>query len=389
MKCIICDITGRTINYDYALSESLHKIIGNDSLQLWIPRANRNATWINSLFSSVPYKYRNSSNSLVRLLKVLDTFIAYITIILRVIVQKPKVFHLQWFPFLSLGLRGGFFDTSFIRILKRLSPRTRFIYTIHNVCPHGMLEDERQLYNPTFSQALSLFDHFIVHTLNTKREVCEVFGLKDDDVSVIYHGVFTPNKTHFDPVSLNRNNIRIIMFGNQNWYKGTDVLIKSLDYLEDSVKKRVKVTICGAISQSYFMECKSYEKSVRIEWIPKFVDDNTLYERINEADIIVLPYRRISQSGVLLLALSTNRFIITSDLKNFKETLSGFPSDLFFESENPKDLARVISLYCEKRINEEEIHTTISTLNELYSWDSSANSTLLLYKRLNYVENSR
>lgn len=380
MKIVICDITGRTLNYDFALFESIQEIVESEKLQLWVPKCGNRKSGVKSFFTLVPSKYRNSSNVFFRFLKVIDTFFAYFVICIRMVLQKPDVFHLQWFPFISLGLKGAFVDITFIRLVKALSPRTKMFFTIHNVCPHGMMENERKSYNPTFEKALSFFDHFIVHTENTKRDVCRDLNLSEESVSVVYHGVFTPKGVNFSPVDLRSDEIRIIMYGNQNWYKGTDLLVKSFNYLSESVKQKLKVTICGAISTSYFSECKSFENDVNINWIPRFIDDDTLYENINNADVIVLPYRRISQSGVLLLAIATKRFIITSDLDNFKETLNGFPDELFFKADDPKDLARVITMYSENQVNEEDIIARISSLNLLYSWGRSANMTFQLYK---------
>jgi glycosyltransferase involved in cell wall biosynthesis len=383
MKIVICDITGRTINYDLALAESIQDEIGDSSkLQLWVPKCNSLKVKVKRFFSFVPSKCRNSSNLFLRTLKVLDTFCAYFAICIRMLIQKPDIFHLQWFPFISLGTTGAFIDISFIRLIKFLSPKTKYVFTIHNICPHGMRENDRINYNPVFSKVLFLFDHFVVHTENTKKEVCQVLGIKEEKVSVVYHGVFVPEGVSFSPVHLVQENLRVIMYGNQNWYKGTDVFVESLNYLSDSVKKRIKVVICGAISPTYLTECKSYESDVRIEWIPRFVSDETLYDCIKKSDIIVLPYRRISQSGVLLLALSTRRFIITSDLDNFKETLKGFDDNLFFKVDDPKDLARVITMYADKQVEIDKISSSIAALNELYSWKRSAQTTLQTYKSL-------
>ena len=164
--------------------------------------------------------------------------------------------------------------------------------------------------------------------------------------------------------------------------KGTDIFVKSLCYLEESIKNYLHVTICGAISKDYLRELQSIETGINIAWIPRFIEDELLYNQINESDIIVLPYRRISQSGVLLLALATNRFIITSDLPTFKETLKGFQDDLFFKTENPKDLARVIGLYANNEVDTNIVHKNIKKLQNLYSWSQSAKETLIIYKKL-------
>ena len=383
MKIVICDITGRTFNYDWALySALLKKKEKNDAIQLWSPLCVESEESFNHFFSLVPIKFRNSSNIFFRLLKVFDTLCAYIIICVRFLIAKPDVFHLQWFPFISLGKQGASLDLIYFRFLRMISPHTKFVFTIHNICPHGMKEDDRRNYNPVFSKALSIFDHYIVHTERTKNDVCDDLNINSNKVSVVYHGVFTPKNVQFSPSALQKGTINLIMYGNQNWYKGTDIFVKSLCYLEESIKNYLHVTICGAISKDYLRELQSIETGINIAWIPRFIEDELLYNQINESDIIVLPYRRISQSGVLLLALATNRFIITSDLPTFKETLKGFQDDLFFKTENPKDLARVIGLYANNEVDTNIVHKNIKKLQNLYSWSQSAKETLIIYKKL-------
>lgn len=384
MKIVVCDITGRTLNYDVALCEAISKEqSSSDSVELWCAGLNKQYSFKkHKFFSFIPFKYRNSSAVFARLLKVLDVLFAYVRLAISLGIRHVDVFHLQWFPFISLGTRGAFVDLFFIRLLRKLTPKTKFVFTIHNICPHGMKEEERYGYNPVFLKALSLFDHFIVHTERTKQDVCEDLGLKNDSLSVVYHGVFIPQNIQFKATTLHKERITIIMYGNQNWYKGTDVFVRSLCNLKDSVKNRLHIIICGAINSEYLSELRSIETGISIEWIPRFVDDDLLYSKINESDIIVLPYRRISQSGVLLLAIATNRFIITSNLPTFKETLKGFASELFFRSEDPVDLARLISVYLNKNVDEVSLLGNIKELQSLYSWSQSAKDTLDIYKSL-------
>lgn len=66
------------------------------------------------------------------------------------------------------------------------------------------------------------------------------------------------------------------------------------------------------------MTCQNFQ------WMPYFVAEQKLDYEINESDVIILPYRSISQSGVLLLSLYFKKPIITSDLPSFKETLKGY-----------------------------------------------------------------
>ena len=389
MKYVVCDITGRTLNYDKALCEAINEEVDGDEVELWSPQIIKPTIKLRSFISFVPNKYRNRSGIVFRLLKVVDTLLAYMSILYRVFIFKPEVFHLQWFPFLSLGTRGAGIDLFFLRMIKYLSPNTLFVFTIHNICPHSMKESEIASYNPVFIRGLKIFDHFVVHTKKTKEEIVGEMEIESGKISVVHHGIFVPKDFHFTPLSYSKEQLNIIMYGNQNWYKGTDILVESLKYLDERTIRKCKITICGAISKDYLAELKEKDSGSFINWIPNFVEDNILYDNINKSDLIVLPYRRISQSGVLLLALSTNRLIATSDLPTFKETLDGFDDELFFKSEDAKDLARLLELYVNQKVDIASIQNSIKSLNQQYSWSNSAKDTLLMYKKQIDAKNSR
>ena len=258
----------------------------------------------------------------------------------------------------------------------------KMVFTIHNMCPHGMSEQDREGYNPLFTRALRLFDFFVVHTERTKEEVIDTFGLEDDKISLVYHGVFKPKGVFFERKEWNENSIHLIMYGSQNWYKGTDVFVEALSLLPLEVRKRIKVSICGIIDSDIKEKCKAINTGCEIEWMSFYLDDELLYGKIRESDIIILPYRRISQSGVLLLAIATKRLIITSNLPTFMETLKGYDEKLFFESENPQSLSDIICKYVNGEINRYKILNTLETLENIYSWDESAKKTICLYNRI-------
>ena len=61
------------------------------------------------------------------------------------------------------------------------------------------------------------------------------------------------------------------------------------------------------------------------------------------ADLVVLPYKRIYQSGVLLTALSYGKAVIASDLPPFTEILEDGSNGLLFEANNAESLAAVLT----------------------------------------------
>lgn len=382
-KFVICDITGRTINYDEALCSSVQLLLNsNENLEFWSQGGNHSNSYKLKSFSSlVPSRFKNSSSLGVRILKAVDAIFAYLCILYRFSIHKPVVFHLQWLPFISLGTKGAFIDIFFLKLIKVLSKDTLWVYTIHNICPHGMKDNDRATYNPIFRRAMNLFDEYVVHTKQTKEEVCQVFNLPSTLVNVIYHGVFVPKDIVFARKPWDNHSINLLMYGSQNWYKGTDILVQSLKYIPENIKPFIHVMICGVIDKEMENACKIDDTSIDVKWENYFLSDNQLYDRIKDSDIIILPYRRISQSGVLLLALATKRLIITSNLPTFMETLNTLDPSLFFESENPLSLAKLITRYVNDTIDRNTVYNNLNLLLDKYSWEKSALKTIVLYRK--------
>ena len=245
MKYIICDITGRTINYDIALCEAIHNELPNDSkLYFWCSKLSTKYPFkTHYFFSLVPGKYKTENKFNIRILKALNTIFAYIWIIFYMLFHRVDVFHLQWFPFLSLGLFGSTIDFVFMKLLRLISPKTKFIFTIHNVAPHSIEKKSIYSYNKVFSKVLTCFDKYVVHTESTRDYVVSNFGLIKSNVYVIYHGIFNPSDYTFSQINTNLDKIKIIMYGFQSYYKGTDILVKALSLVKEEYKNKIEVSI--------------------------------------------------------------------------------------------------------------------------------------------------
>ena len=173
------------------------------------------------------------------------------------------------------------------------------------------------------------------------------------------------------------------MYGFQNRYKGADILINAIELLSEDYKCKLKARIVGlATDKDLYSNYYEKAKALNIEWINDFVSDATLYDYIGKSDLILLPYRKISQSGVLLLALSFRKPILTSDLPSFKETLEGYPEDYFFESGDPLSLSNMLKRFIDGEINIDKQMCVIEKLNDKYSWNNTAISTINAYQSI-------
>lgn len=373
MDVFVIDISGKVNNYDCSLCNSLYKL-ADVTLVTQLDGLDYSGKKFEPI-RLVPNKFKGSENIVKRLVKSVEVIINYILVLIYILKKSPTILHFQWFPFMEFCS----LDNYYINLIKILKPKQKIILTIHNVYPHNMSQRSKEKYKGRFIKMDRHIDHYIVHTDSSMNEVINEFGVFSNRITVIPHGIFTPNYT-FQKIrhSQGRN---IIMYGNNSPYKGSDILIDALQLLPESEKSKWSVVIAGRTSNDYLTLLESKAKGVNVKFIPSFVPDQQLYEMIDVADYIALPYRTISQSGVLLLALYFNKPLLISNLPSFKETLSGFTDDMFFESENPQSLAELMLRYSNGEIDIDRQREIISKLNEVYSWDESAKKTANVYEK--------
>ena len=372
MKVILLDISGKVVNYDLALYDAIKKEEKEASVKFSAPGYG--------LLSLIPKRWQHSNDIIKRLVKVAEGLLNYAYTCIKVACDKPDVLHLQWLPFMEVV---GW-EIPILKFIKRISPKTRLVLTIHNIYPHNMSSERKKAYNARFRKASSLFDDFIVHTKISKEDVFREFGLRAEKVHVCCHGVFDPKGVTISLEYRKDGKLHILQFGGQSFYKGTDLLVDAVCGLDDERKKRIETHIVGGISQSFLTELKAKDIDSIITWKAYFLTDEELYQEINAADLIVLPYRNISQSGVLLLSIFFGKLIICSDLPSFKETMQGGEGDglddcLFFKSEEANSLRELFKKYIDGSIDEEAVRKRIMHLKSQYSWQSAAKATMKVY----------
>lgn len=376
MKIAVLDITSRNaVLYNPSLCNSLSKI--ESDVTLLSPKIGVKDVSFkhNKLLNLIPDSWVSKTTRTKRVFRAIEVIINYLIVWFYLLMKRPDVLHIQWLPFLE-------FSSIELKILKwyHLSCKnTRLFLTVHNVFPHDMPIEKREGYINRFIQLDSCLSGYFVHLYSNKEDLIRNYNIKSRKIHVAYHGIYNP--VGYKPVIHHEpdGKLHIIMYGYQNKYKGADILVNAIKLLPKEYLHKVEVVILGKTSNDLLHLVTKDLESINIHWNPTFVSDEELYDAIGISDLIILPYRAISQSGVLLLALSYRKPIITSDLPSFKETLKGYKQDWFFKSEDSQSLSDLIKRYVDKDIDIQEQVKVIETLNELYSWDETARKTLEAY----------
>lgn len=114
---------------------------------------------------------------------------------------------------------------------------------------------------------------------------------------------------------------RLLCFGRLRAYKGLDLLAEALRSLGPLPGMEVRVV--GEGPESRALTALRALPGVQVEnrWVP----ENEIASILNWADIVVLPYRQASQSGIAPAAIAAGRRVIATRVGGLPEQLVGEP----------------------------------------------------------------
>ena len=378
MKIFVIDISGRNFaQYNPSLCRALQKNEkGNDIYLLSTSIKDDNPIYhAKELIRLVPSKFAGSENTFKRALRAVEVFINYIYIALLIAIIRPNIVHMQWLPLIEV-CKTEFF---FIKLFKRANNKLKVFMTVHNLYPHDT--NKKESYKKNFLYVTSILDGFFVHLNSNRDALHNEFNIPLEKIFVSYHGIYQHEFIHNHTGKADEK-IKIVLYGLQKWYKGADIHINALKLLPTEVLVKCSTTIVGLTEPDLYEKFSKDASRLNVTWINEYVSDDELNHIIDDSTLILLPYREISQSGVLLLALSYMKPILTSNLDSFKETLEGYPNDYFFESENAQSLANLLKRFILGYIDVERQIQIIKNLNKKYSWEETAKSTYDAYNKM-------
>jgi len=212
---------------------------------------------------------------------------------------RYDVFHIHWPEFLFRGtdFYGRVYRSIlFVALLLRLRLLSiPIVRTVHNLAPHeGGSWVERTLLRLCNEQT-KLFIR-----LNAATDMG-----KQKNVVTILHGHY---KDRFKQFSLPPTRVgRYLYFGLIRPYKGVDDLLRSFSQLRGDVTLRIVGKPSDGLRQTVLAACQA---DARVTSRLEFVEDEVLVQEIGEAEVVVLPYREMHNSGALLVALSLGRPVV-------------------------------------------------------------------------------
>jgi glycosyltransferase involved in cell wall biosynthesis len=282
--------------------------------------------------------------------------------------RDVDIVHYQW---LTLEALDAF-------LLARGAPR---VFTSHNVLRRGTGRAREQAARLVAARC----DAVIAHTHAGARALVERFGAEPARVHVIPHGAFEglarqADETPLEPALAAVEGPVVLCFGVLRPYKGIDVLLEAFRDLDDGAE----LWIVGRP----WMDVGPLRRAAAaargtVRFVDRYVADAELPALFRRADLVVLPYRRIDQSGVLYTALAFGKAMVLSDVGGFSEVAREHGAAELVPPGDPEALRAALA----RLLGDPEARVTLERRAAAaaagpYSWDEIARQTLALYEEL-------
>jgi glycosyltransferase involved in cell wall biosynthesis len=119
----------------------------------------------------------------------------------------------------------------------------------------------------------------------------------------------------------------ILLFGVVRPYKGLEDVAAAFDALPRAVAERLVLTVVGETWEGWTLPLDRLEKSRhrdRVRIVNRYVSDAEAGFVFGETDVLVLPYRRVSSSGPLHIAMAQGLDVIMTDLPALRSVADAY-----------------------------------------------------------------
>ncbi len=271
--------------------------------------------------------------------------------------------------------------------------RAPLVVTAHVVTPHEKIPFQKTIYR--WVHLLS--PRIIAHSNFDRNRLLEEFSVNPDRVTVIPHGEYSffeqkveTGEGAIDPaaarstLNLEDHHQVALFFGYIREYKGLDLLLEAWSEVLEA-RPEARLVVAGdpvQLAPARRSELEDWATRLGVHHHFGYVPFSHVARYFSAADALVMPYRHISQSGVLYLALSLGVPVLATRVGALPEVLEDGDSALLVEPESPRALAAaLIRLLGDPKL-QERLAQGGRRVAEEHSWPAIAARTETVFQGL-------
>ncbi len=247
-------------------------------------------------------------------MRAIEFPINFVRLIRAIKAGKYDVVHLEWIP---LDDR----QTKFMQVLRSACDRANvpLIFTAHNVVPH----DTQAANRPVIRRNLDLAHLVIAHTEHVAQEIRDVLAIRTP-IAIVPHGVLFAD-LELPPrqraaVELGLEGDPVVLFaGIVRPYKGIDLLTEAWPTIRAAFPDAALVIAGRALGDEARNQLHRLATLPGVLVTDGYVPMKAMLNYHAASDVVVFPYRSISQSGALMSAVGLGRPAVVTPIPGFVE----------------------------------------------------------------------
>ncbi len=287
--------------------------------------------------------------------------------------QPDLILFKYWIPFFAPAY--GVIARVAKRIARRKGQRPpRIVFIADNVVPHEARPGDLQLTRYAFRAV----DHFIVHSDAVERELMRVYP--SAKFIKLPHGIFEifgepmPISDARRLLELPQDVPVILFFGYIRKYKGLDILLHAVPKLLEKMPE-LRIVVAG----EYYGDEAEYRSLISSLGIPErnllfatdYIPNDEVAKYFSAANVVVLPYRSATQSGIVPIAYQFDKPVIVTDVGGLRETVVDGVSGLIAREATPELVAEQVLRFFDEHL-EARLVQGVKQEKKKYSWDTFA-----------------
>lgn len=365
------------------VEQSVHvDLIGSDELDIPAFQNNPQIRFLN---------LRGGANTDASLTQKVFRILRYYTRLIAYASRtRNRLFHILW------NNKFELFDRTFLMLLYRLLGK-KVVLTVHNVNTEKRDGYDSALNRLTLAIQYRLCANLFTHTESMKQELIADYGVDGSRITLIPFGInnavpitsLTETEAR-KRLGLEPENKAILFFGRITPYKGLDLLVSAFRSLH-TIDSEYRLIIAGREDA-----CDAYWQSLRrdiagdieegsIILHNRFIADEDTEIYFKAADVSILPYRDVYQSGVLFLSLSFGLPVIASDVGSFCDVIHEGENGALFMPNSISDLQNKLESYFNSALYRSlSSHRDVIRARTVksHSWVTVSEHSLRIYKSL-------
>jgi glycosyltransferase involved in cell wall biosynthesis len=311
--------------------------------------------------------------------KIVSYYRSYLTLENYCIKNKIDILHLQWYVVSPL-------DFYFIRRMKIRG--IKIVVTIHDLLPFNKKPFDFYFHKKIYKAA----DAVISQAILNKKPLLNEFLVKEESIHYVPHGHYMEYANKIDSdvarerLGISHNRKVVLFFGQIKKVKGVDVLIKAMQ----NVVKNCPNALCVIAGKVWKDDFSIYQRLIEelglvhsVKADIRFISDEEIKYYFEATDVVALPYRKIYQSGVVLLAAAYEKPIVATSEGEFVQVIKDKETGLLVRAEDENELANAICWYFDHPDKARDYAKACKKDLEIrLSWDTIAEQIVNIYNSM-------